>query len=431
MSVFGVEARGDHIGLCMEFVHGETLEKLLERNGTMNARQAAIVCQDVCRALAAVHLAGYVHRDVKARNVMQDRSGRIVLMDFGAGQEAQLTLTNKGNTVGTPLYMAPEVLAGESATPTSDVYSVGVLLYHLVTNEYPVEGRTLDDLRGAHMLGRRRLLSERRPDLPVPFLEVVDRALSPDPARRYRSAAQFLDALVKVLDDKKLRAHPVVVTVSMWVALGMTVGLVVMMFAGVVTSREFNLALGRTDFASEGMRDWLRFGAMSFVMPVFMTLLYVVGAGVVLVIGRLALGFSRRGRDILAQCRLLPGRIAATVLAVDRQSAASVCVLVSLVAIGAGWWWFRDFLGTLTSFNDISSAPRETLAALAPARLVGHASGVSRSLHRHFRGDGRVMVRTQPIDAATPESVPARAVAGGGRHPGPFRSRPSRCRTGW
>jgi hypothetical protein len=85
----------------------------------------------------------------------------------------------------------------------------------------------------------------------VPFLEVVDRALSPDPARRYRSAAQFLDALVKVLDDKKLRAHPVVVTVSMWVALGMTVGVVVIMFAGAVTSREFNLALGRTDFASE------------------------------------------------------------------------------------------------------------------------------------------------------------------------------------
>ena len=365
VSVFGVEARGDHIGLCMEFVEGETLERLLERNGTMNARQAAIVCQDVCRALAAVHLAGYVHRDVKARNVMQDRSGRIVLMDFGAGQEAQLTLTNKGNTVGTPLYMAPEVLAGESATPTSDVYSVGVLLYHLVTNEYPVEGRTLDDLRSAHMLGRRRLLSERRPDLPVPFLVVVDRALSPDPTRRYRNAAQFLDALVKVLDDRKLRPHPVVVTTSMWTAFSFAISIVVLTLAGAVTSREFNLVLGRSDFAAESWGDWLRFGGMSFLTPVVTTLLALIAAGLLAVARRFALNVSPPARRLDEQLRSAFRRQADRLHLSDRQTIASICLLAAVATIGFGWWRYQALLGAL--FTYASDAPASTLTLLAPS----------------------------------------------------------------
>ncbi len=87
MSVLGVESYGDRVGLCMEFVHGDTLDEVVRTHGTMNAREATLVGQDVCRALSAVHAAGYVHRDVKAGNIMRDRTGRIVLMDFGAGRE--------------------------------------------------------------------------------------------------------------------------------------------------------------------------------------------------------------------------------------------------------------------------------------------------------------------------------------------------------
>src|SRR5690349_4734616 len=124
--VLGVEQHGDAFGLCMEFVEGETLEEVIENRGTFHPREANLVAQDVCRALAAVRdQAGLVHRDVKARNVMRERAGRILLMDFGAGRElTELEAAGRhGGLAGTPLYMAPEVLAGEPASYCSDVYS--------------------------------------------------------------------------------------------------------------------------------------------------------------------------------------------------------------------------------------------------------------------------------------------------------------------
>ena len=150
VSVLSVESHDDQIALCMEFVTARR-SKTCFRAGLLSAGEAMLVCQDVCRALAAVHLAGFVHQDVKARNVMREKAGRIVLMDFGAGQDTSSSGVGRASIAGTPLYMAPEVLAGEAPSAISDVYSVGVLLYHLVTGEYPVEGQTpRRDPRRAH-----------------------------------------------------------------------------------------------------------------------------------------------------------------------------------------------------------------------------------------------------------------------------------------
>jgi serine/threonine protein kinase len=204
--VLGVESHGDRVGLCMEFIRGETLATVVRTQGVRNAREAVLVGEDVCRALAAVHRAGFVHRDVKSRNVMRDRGGRIVLMDFGAGRQTDRRVSQEHDLVGTPMYMAPEVLAGAPASASSDVYSVGVLLYYLVTGEYPVEGRTIDDLRDAHRQGRRYLLIERRPDLPMPFVQVVERALAAPP-QRYTSAGALLEALGKLTGEIQTETH--------------------------------------------------------------------------------------------------------------------------------------------------------------------------------------------------------------------------------
>jgi serine/threonine protein kinase len=192
--VFGVESHEDRVGLCMEFIRGETLGTVVRTQGVRNAREAMLVGEDVCRALAAVHRAGFVHRDIKSGNVMRDRAGRIMLMDFSAGRQTDRKISGDFDRIGTPMYMAPEVLAGAPASFCSDVYSVGVLLYHLVTGKYPVEGRTVDDLLHAHRQGRRHLLIERRPDLPMPFVQVVERALAAVPLR-YDSAGTLLEAL--------------------------------------------------------------------------------------------------------------------------------------------------------------------------------------------------------------------------------------------
>ena len=246
-------------------------------------------------------LPGFVHRDVKARNVMREKAGRIVLMDFGAGQDiSQLAGGGRAPIAGTPLYMAPEVLAGESPSAISDVYSVGVLLYHLVTGEYPVEGKTLDGIRAAHMQGRRRLLSERRPELPVTFVQVVDKALASDPTRRYASAAQFLEALVEITDAaKKVETVP---TASPLVR-GATAVLAVLLVAlavGFILSLEFDHALGRSEFVRETPLTWLIWGLRSWIGTVITLLVYGLGASALLVVRQLTMRMSPRAHALEA-----------------------------------------------------------------------------------------------------------------------------------
>jgi len=205
VTVYGVDQHDDAIGLWMEYIDGLTLSRVLAAGGPIDADGAALIGVDLCRAVAAVHKAGLLHRDIKAQNVMRDGSGRIVLMDFGAGRIRTETVP-AGSITGTPLYLAPEILDRAPATIASDIYSVGVLLFHLVTGRYPVEGQTLAEIEAAHAKGDRQRLAEIRPDLPSRFVEAVERALARDPAERYRSSEEMQQALVSAVEPQP--SHP-------------------------------------------------------------------------------------------------------------------------------------------------------------------------------------------------------------------------------
>jgi Tfp pilus assembly protein PilF len=156
----------------------------------------------MAQAVAAVHRTGLVHGDIKARNIMREDGGRYVLTDFGASRDlGTLSSDTSAAIVGTPLYMAPEVLRGARPTPASDIYSLGVVLYHCVTLDYPVNGLTMADVRAAHDAGVRVPLRDARPDLPSAFVEVVERALSADPASRHASAGALESALARAQGD--------------------------------------------------------------------------------------------------------------------------------------------------------------------------------------------------------------------------------------
>ena len=190
--VYGADRREDRVGLWMEFVDGARLDTLVQRSGLLGAREAALVGLDLCRALAAVHAAGLVHRDVKAQNVMRESGGRIVLMDFGTGEDLR---SSERRLAGTPLYLAPEILSGGAASGGSDLYSLGVLLFYLVTGQFPIAASTFDDLVKAHGERNIRRLRDLRPSLPEAFVRVVERALEPAPAARYPSAGVMESAL--------------------------------------------------------------------------------------------------------------------------------------------------------------------------------------------------------------------------------------------
>ena len=196
VTVHGAEQIDGQVGIWTEFIHGHTLAHLVRQHGAFSADEAGAIGIDLCRALAAVHQAGLLHRDIKAQNVMREEGGRIVLMDLGAGKECMsAALAPGGDLTGTPLYLAPEAWRDSEATPQADIYSLGVLLYHLVTAAYPVSGSTLSEVREAHRTGRRTRFRDARADLPHAFIDAVERALAPEPSARYESAGGFEAAL--------------------------------------------------------------------------------------------------------------------------------------------------------------------------------------------------------------------------------------------
>jgi TolB-like protein/Tfp pilus assembly protein PilF len=192
IAVHGVDAHDGRVGLWMDLVRGATLEQQLAAHGPFSAREAAAIGVDLCRALAAIHAAGLIHRDVKAQNVMREDGGRIVLMDLGTGRDAERGV-GQGvlELAGTPLYLAPEIFTGSPASARTDVYSLGVLLYHLVTGSFPVRAANIDQLQRAHAAGDAVRLRDARADLPTAFVRIVDRAIASEPAKRYQSAGEL------------------------------------------------------------------------------------------------------------------------------------------------------------------------------------------------------------------------------------------------
>jgi eukaryotic-like serine/threonine-protein kinase len=198
--VFQVERIDQEIGMAMELVRGLPLSAIVEQQAPYGASEAALIGRDLCRALAAVHAAGALHGDVKAHNVVREHGGRIVLMDFGTGRDLSVPRGDGQDFAGTPAYLAPEVFAGRPRSKQSDIYSLGVLLYYLVSARYPVDGDTRTDIHQKHReASPPRPLRDARPDLPDAFVRVVERALKPNPDDRFASVGAFETALAEAI----------------------------------------------------------------------------------------------------------------------------------------------------------------------------------------------------------------------------------------
>jgi len=220
VTIHGAERIGEIIGLWMERIDGETVEQRLARESQIRPSEAIQIAVQICHAVAAVHRAGLLHRDIKAQNVMLASDGRAVLMDFGTGREVGDTSTSESSAAGTPLYLAPEVLRGGSATIQSDVYSLGVLLYRMLTGTYPVRGRTLSELRSAHEQRERSEAVTARQHIPRRLGRIIARAIDSHSERRYESVDELAGALA-ALEPHALRL-PLKYAIAAGVAVALT-----------------------------------------------------------------------------------------------------------------------------------------------------------------------------------------------------------------
>lgn len=182
--------------LVMERLPGRTLADEIAA-GPLTADRAARLATDVLAALGAAHAAGIVHRDVKPGNVLLSADGGAKVSDFGIAKTTSTTaLTDDGTLLGTPGYVAPERLAGAPATPQSDLYSAGVLLYEALSGQLPFEGDSPAALLRAITEGRPVPLLERRPDLPGYLDRAVKKAMETEPSSRFATATEMAAALV-------------------------------------------------------------------------------------------------------------------------------------------------------------------------------------------------------------------------------------------
>ena len=192
-NVVSVYDAGEEAGrpyIVMECVEGETLADVLARRGRLPPEEARGLALQASRGLAHAHAAGLVHRDIKPQNLLLREDGTLKIADFGISRAVEGTaLTQVGTVLGTAAYLSPEQALGEQVTPAADVYSLGAVLYELLTGRPPYEFNSLADLADKQRRDAITPVRELAPDVPPELEDVVMRCLARNPSYRPASAA--------------------------------------------------------------------------------------------------------------------------------------------------------------------------------------------------------------------------------------------------
>jgi serine/threonine-protein kinase len=188
--------------IVMEYLGGGSLQDRLAREGAQEPRQALEWLEQAAGAIDAAHREGIVHRDLKPANLLLDRHGRVHVADFGIASAAGLgSLTQTGTVLGTASYLSPEQAMGEPTSAASDLYSLGVVAFELLTGSRPFAGDSVAAEAAQHVSGEIPSVSDVDPTLPTQLDAVFAKALAKEPSARYGSAAEFVAALRAALDE--------------------------------------------------------------------------------------------------------------------------------------------------------------------------------------------------------------------------------------
>ena len=211
--------------IVQEYVQGQNLRDWLARHGPPLLQQALSIMRQITAALGKAAEQGVIHRDIKPENIMITAAGEVKVADFGLARVVRETdteetsLTQIGITMGTPLYMSPEQVEGRVLDHRSDLYSFGVLCYHMLTGKPPFVGDTALAVAVQHVKKQPRALEEQRPDLPPALCRVVHQMLAKDPEQRWSSCGELLRELYRIQVEHCPQASPE--ELASWGSVGM------------------------------------------------------------------------------------------------------------------------------------------------------------------------------------------------------------------
>ena len=196
--------------IIMRCIDGTSLRQLLEQHKRLSIGDAARIARQVADALAYAHSHDIVHRDVKPDNILLDRSGHVLVTDFGIAKAAQVAqaaapapggaqLTTEGMIIGTPQYMSPEQASGDNLDGRSDIYSLGIVLYQMLAGFPPFDGPSSASILAQQLTQAPPPIRRQRSDVPEELVVVLERMLAKDPAKRFQTAGDVSRALVDAL----------------------------------------------------------------------------------------------------------------------------------------------------------------------------------------------------------------------------------------
>ena len=211
--------------IVQEYVQGQNLREWIGRNGPPLLQPALSIMRQIAAALGKAAEQGVIHRDIKPENIMVTARGEVKVADFGLARvvrQSDATATNLtqiGMTMGTPLYMSPEQVEGRPLDHRSDLYSFGVLCYHMLTGKPPFVGETALAVAVQHVKKQPKALEDLRPDLPPSLCRIVHRLLAKDPEQRWQSCGELLQELYRVQVEFCPQASPE--ELASWSTVGM------------------------------------------------------------------------------------------------------------------------------------------------------------------------------------------------------------------
>jgi serine/threonine protein kinase/Flp pilus assembly protein TadD len=204
-----MEDEGAHF-ITMEYVPGQDLKGLIRQTGQLTPGKAVSIAKQVCEGLEEAHRLGVVHRDLKPGNILIDKDGNARIMDFGVARSLKIKgTTGAGVMIGTPDYMSPEQVEGNEVDQRSDIYSLGIILFEMVTGRVPFEGDTPFTVGVKHKSERPRNPREVNAQIPEDLSQLILKCLEKDRSERYQSAEEVLSELKKIEDGLTTATRPV------------------------------------------------------------------------------------------------------------------------------------------------------------------------------------------------------------------------------